>query len=46
MAEADWLAEGFEQNRTRLRAVAYRMRRLLPRQTQGTERKVSTPGRR
>jgi RNA polymerase sigma-70 factor, ECF subfamily len=25
MAEADWLAEGFEQNRTRLRAVAYRM---------------------
>jgi RNA polymerase sigma factor (sigma-70 family) len=25
MAEADWLEEGFEQNRTRLRAVAYRM---------------------
>jgi RNA polymerase sigma-70 factor (ECF subfamily) len=25
MAEAGWLAEGFEQNRTRLRAVAYRM---------------------
>jgi RNA polymerase sigma factor (sigma-70 family) len=25
MAESDWLAEGFEQNRTRLRAVAYRM---------------------
>jgi RNA polymerase sigma factor (sigma-70 family) len=25
MAEADWLAEGFEQNRTHLRAVAYRM---------------------
>jgi RNA polymerase sigma-70 factor, ECF subfamily len=25
MAEPDWLAEGFEQNRTRLRAVAYRM---------------------
>ena len=25
MAEADWLAEGFERNRTRLRAVAYRM---------------------
>jgi len=25
MAEADWLAEGFEQNRARLRAVAYRM---------------------
>jgi len=25
MAEADWLAERFEQNRTRLRAVAYRM---------------------
>jgi RNA polymerase sigma-70 factor (ECF subfamily) len=25
MAEADWLTEGFEQNRTRLRAVAYLM---------------------
>ncbi len=25
MTEADWLADGFEQNRTRLRAVAYRM---------------------
>jgi RNA polymerase sigma-70 factor, ECF subfamily len=25
MAESDWLAEGFEHNRTRLRAVAYRM---------------------
>jgi len=25
MAEADWLAEGFERIRTRLRAVAYRM---------------------
>src|SRR5262245_31408950 len=25
MAEPDWLAEGFEQNRARLRAVAYRM---------------------
>ena len=25
MAEPDWLAESFEQNRTRLRAVAYRM---------------------
>jgi RNA polymerase sigma-70 factor (ECF subfamily) len=25
MTEAEWLAEGFEQNRTRLRAVAYRM---------------------
>ena len=25
MAESDWLAEGFEQNRARLRAVAYRM---------------------
>ena len=25
MAQPDWLAEGFEQNRTRLRAVAYRM---------------------
>ena len=25
MAEADWLAEGFGRNRTRLRAVAYRM---------------------
>jgi RNA polymerase sigma factor (sigma-70 family) len=25
MAESDWLAEGFERNRTRLRAVAYRM---------------------
>jgi RNA polymerase sigma-70 factor, ECF subfamily len=25
MAEPGWLAEGFEQNRTRLRAVAYRM---------------------
>ena len=25
MSEPDWLAEGFEQNRTRLRAVAYRM---------------------
>ncbi len=25
MAESDWLAEGFEKNRTRLRAVAYRM---------------------
>jgi RNA polymerase sigma factor (sigma-70 family) len=25
MAEPDWLTEGFEQNRTRLRAVAYRM---------------------
>src|SRR5215213_9139467 len=25
MSESDWLAEGFEQNRTRLRAVAYRM---------------------
>ena len=25
MAESDWLAEGFEENRTRLRAVAYRM---------------------
>jgi RNA polymerase sigma-70 factor (ECF subfamily) len=25
MSEADWLAEGFEQNRTRLRGVAYRM---------------------
>jgi RNA polymerase sigma factor (sigma-70 family) len=25
MTESDWLAEGFEQNRTRLRAVAYRM---------------------
>jgi RNA polymerase sigma-70 factor (ECF subfamily) len=25
MAEADWLAEGFERNRTSLRAVAYQM---------------------
>ena len=25
MAEPDWLAESFEQNRARLRAVAYRM---------------------
>jgi RNA polymerase sigma factor (sigma-70 family) len=25
MTESDWLAEGFEKNRTRLRAVAYRM---------------------
>ncbi len=25
MTEADWLVDGFEQNRTRLRAVAYRM---------------------
>ena len=25
MAESDWLAEGFERNRTHLRAVAYRM---------------------
>jgi RNA polymerase sigma factor (sigma-70 family) len=25
MADPGWLAEGFEQNRTRLRAVAYRM---------------------
>jgi DNA-directed RNA polymerase specialized sigma24 family protein len=25
MSESDWLAEGFEQNRARLRAVAYRM---------------------
>ena len=25
MTEPEWLAEGFEQNRTRLRAVAYRM---------------------
>jgi RNA polymerase sigma factor (sigma-70 family) len=25
MAESDWLTEGFEQNRIRLRAVAYRM---------------------
>src|SRR5438128_153587 len=25
MTESDWLAVGFEQNRTRLRAVAYRM---------------------
>jgi RNA polymerase sigma factor (sigma-70 family) len=25
MAEPDWLTEGFEKNRTRLRAVAYRM---------------------
>ena len=25
MAESDWLAEGFERNRNRLRAVAYRM---------------------
>jgi RNA polymerase sigma-70 factor (ECF subfamily) len=25
MTESEWLAEGFEQNRTRLRAVAYRM---------------------
>ena len=25
MIESDWLAEGFEQNRARLRAVAYRM---------------------
>jgi len=25
MTEPDWLAEGFEKNRTRLRAVAYRM---------------------
>src|SRR5215469_14498128 len=25
MAEPDWLVEGFEENRTRLRAVAYRM---------------------
>src|SRR5215471_369674 len=25
MAEPDWLVEGFEKNRTRLRAVAYRM---------------------
>jgi RNA polymerase sigma-70 factor, ECF subfamily len=25
MTESDWLAEGFEQNRARLRAVAYRM---------------------
>jgi len=25
MSEADWLTEGFEQNRPRLRAVAYRM---------------------
>ena len=25
MTESDWLAEGFEKNRTPLRAVAYRM---------------------
>jgi DNA-directed RNA polymerase specialized sigma24 family protein len=25
MTESDWLAEGSEENRTRLRAVAYRM---------------------
>ena len=25
MTQSDWLAQGFEQNRTRLRAVAYRM---------------------
>src|SRR5215469_10511218 len=25
MTESDWLAEGFEQNRPRLRGVAYRM---------------------
>jgi RNA polymerase sigma factor (sigma-70 family) len=25
MTESDWLTDGFEQNRTRLRAVAYRM---------------------
>jgi DNA-directed RNA polymerase specialized sigma24 family protein len=25
MTESDWLAEGFEKNPTRLRAVAYRM---------------------
>ena len=25
MAEPDWLTEGFEKNRGRLRAVAYRM---------------------
>jgi hypothetical protein len=27
MTESDWLAEAFEKNRTRLRAVAYRIRR-------------------
>jgi RNA polymerase sigma factor (sigma-70 family) len=30
MAEPDWLVEGFEKNRTRLRAVAYRMLGSLP----------------
>jgi len=25
MTESEWLTEGFEQNRARLRAVAYRM---------------------
>ena len=30
MTESEWLAEGFEQNRTRLRAVAYRMLGSLP----------------
>jgi RNA polymerase sigma factor (sigma-70 family) len=30
MAEPDWLAAGFEQNRTRLRAVAYRMLGSFP----------------
>ena len=30
MTESDWLAEGFEKNRTRLRAVAYRMLGSLP----------------
>src|ERR1700728_1693595 len=29
MTESDWLAEGFEQNRARLRGVAYRMRASL-----------------
>ena len=30
MASPDWLAEGFETNRGRLRAVAYRMLGSLP----------------
>jgi len=30
MTESDWLAEGFEKNRARLRAVAYRMLGSLP----------------
>ena len=30
MTESDWLAEGFEMNRARLRAVAYRMLGSLP----------------